>query len=443
MPAKLLTDVLLRSAKPGAEIFDARTKGLCFRITPAGAKGFSFRYQLNGSKKFRRVTLGAWPAMSLVEARDKAAALRDKIREGDDPAREREARVAAIREVEMREALTVADLVKKYLDHAEKTKRSWKNDEGFLRRDVVPAWGDRAAASITQQEVATRLREIAERTPIGGNRVRSVLLSMFGFAAAEGLLAFNPVAGTRKPHREAKEGIERYLSDPELRVMWRQIEAARLDDNLRDALFLLALTGARAAEITGLRLHEIHDIDDGAQARIELPSSRTKQKRRHVVPLSPPAVLILRKAIARRERMIALDPLWDAGQSDALFQSRYSDVAMLARHSLSHALRRILQRLECKGDDAQIERQLQQDRPTPHALRRTLASGLSRLGTRREVVRAVLGHSQGDVLAHHYDSYELLPEKREALRTWGAHVGRLLAPQPDGADVVPLAEKRR
>jgi integrase len=117
------------------------------------------------------------------------------------------------------------------------------------------------------------------------------------------------------------------------------------------------------------------------------------------------------------------------GKPEFVFASKFSERARLARHSLSQALIRIIDDLDEAGDDAETVARLKTDRPTPHDLRRTLATGLARLGIPRDDRLAVLAHAYGDV--HEiYDHYERLPQKRAALEIWERHLRKVIADQP-------------
>ena len=74
MPAKMLTDALLRGqdAAPGEklrELWDSRVSGLCLRISPGGARTWTFRYRPKDSTSFKRLSLGAYPEVGLALAR--------------------------------------------------------------------------------------------------------------------------------------------------------------------------------------------------------------------------------------------------------------------------------------------------------------------------------------------------------------------------------------
>jgi integrase len=420
MPKQVLTDALVKSvSSPPAgilELWDERCPGLCLRVMPTGRKVWSLRYRPLGSAKNKRLSLGTYPTLSLSKARVEAEANRALARKGSDPARERADRKARAQSEEASPALTFDRLSDLYLsNYAKKRKTSWANDDGYLKRDVRPAWGSKLAETVTKADVAALLLRISERAPVTANRVRSVLVTLFQWAVDEGLLTASPMIGVRKPHRERRQAVDRVMTDAELAVLWRAIEAARLEPALRVALKVLALTGQRPNEVAGLAVRELMDLGDPTQARVEIPAQRMKARRRHVVPLTPSVVALIQ------------DRLRSNPDSEHVFASRYGQVARVARHSLSQAMRRIISGLDESGPDAAVVRGLKADPPTPHAFRRTVATGLARLGVAREDRKAVLAHVEGDVLGGHYDAYDRMAEKRRALEAWDQHVSRLLA----------------
>ena len=76
--------------------------------------------------------------------------------------------------------------------YAKRRKASWKNDELYLRAHVRPAWGPRDAALITRQDATRLLFTIAEKAPVSANRVRSILMQVFGWAVEPGSSAKRP-----------------------------------------------------------------------------------------------------------------------------------------------------------------------------------------------------------------------------------------------------------
>jgi integrase len=434
LPIETLTDARIRSAAPPKtgilELWDGKTSGLCFRVMKSGVRSWTFRYRPRSGAAFRRVTLGRYPALSLVEARGAAERLRDRVRTGADPQQQTRADREALRAAPTE--LTFDALADLYIErYAKRQKASWKNDEGYLRANARPAWGKREAASITCQDAARLLFDVVAVAPISANRLRSVLVKLFGWACESALLSDNPMLGVKKPHRESK-GKTRTLNDHEIRVLWHALEKAEAAPGILAALKSLLLLGQRPGEVAGMAINELHHLNDERTAHWELPPSRMKARRAHMVPLPPLARAIVVAEIARQR---------DADQKakpEFVFASKFVERARLARHSLSQALSRIIEELDESSDDADTVANLKADRPTPHDLRRTLATGLSRLGIPRDDRLAVLAHSYGDV--HDvYDQYERLPQKRAALEMWELHLRRLIADQPQtDSRVLPL-----
>jgi len=193
----------------------------------------------------------------------------------------------------------------------------------------------------------------------------------------------------------------------------------------------IGLADARPGEVAGMARDELVRLGDAREAAWEIPPERMKARRPHVVPLPPFARGLVEAAMASRNGT--------AGEGGFIFASRFADRQRLARHSLSQALRRVIDGLEAVGEDAEAVARLKADPPTPHDLRRTLASGLSRLGIPREDRQAVLAHVHDDVHAV-YDRYERTREKRIALEAWERHVSAVLANAP-GYNVLQLRRR--
>ena len=90
MPTKTLTDRFVAGAKIPGTYFDETITGLGVRVTPAGSKLWSFVYRVNGGGP-QWMTLGSYPALSLVKAREKAKALRRLVDDNRDPIAEKKA----------------------------------------------------------------------------------------------------------------------------------------------------------------------------------------------------------------------------------------------------------------------------------------------------------------------------------------------------------------
>jgi hypothetical protein len=135
MPRLSFTAPTVKGLRPPAsgqvDYFDAYLPGFGCRVSYGGKKSWIVLYRHNGVKK--RLTLGSAKNISLADARDLAREALGQADKGQDPATAKRLR---------RTAETVKDLAEAYLEeHAKPEKRSWKKDEGYLRRTVIPELG--------------------------------------------------------------------------------------------------------------------------------------------------------------------------------------------------------------------------------------------------------------------------------------------------------------
>lgn len=272
---------LAAPAKGNRIVYDDRVRGFGCRITAAGAKSFVLNYRAGGRE--RRVTIGAWPAWTVVAARHQAAGLRREIDRGVDPLAERKAN---------REAPTVADLAHRYeAEHLPgKRPRSADEDRALIRDYILPALGRLKVADVTKADVDKLHRQITTAgKPVRANRMLSCLKTMFACALEWGLRLDNPARGGRGGVKmNPEDGRERFLSPAEVARLAEVLDR-HPERTTASLIKFLVLTGARFGEAAGARWDQI----DLRLATWTKPSSSTKDKRQHVVPLSAPALALL------------------------------------------------------------------------------------------------------------------------------------------------------
>jgi integrase len=386
MARRHLTDRVMRSLRTNRvqeDVYDTGLKGFGVRVSRAGTRTFFVRYRAAGQN--RRLQLGSYPEMSLGDARDRArAALGDVARDLDPMAKLGRGR----------EGVTFGDLASEYLErHAKRNKRSWKEDQGTLDRDLLPAWCERKADSISRAEVHQVLDAVVGRgAPVMANRVLAVTRRVFNWGLRRDLVERNPCAGIKRPTPETRR--DRVLAEREIEALWRAW--AKESQPIRAAFCLLLLTAQRMNEVLSMRWDQIHgDL-------WTIPGESTKVKRAHSVPLSAEAQSIL----AELER--------SRGEQWVMPSPRQPG-ARLAGTSLAHAGERIRRALGFEW--------------RPHDLRRTAASHMAAAGLSRFVIARILNHADSSVTAV-YDRHSYLPEMREALARWGRRVGEIVG---DGA----------
>jgi integrase len=406
--------------------------GLYFIVQPSGVKSWALRYRRRSDGKAIKHTIGGYPAVTLKDARAAATVLRAEIERGGDPhgakvvARRRAAEVNDSFEAVARRFIT---------DHQFRSKRAWKwtarllglavdteaavepkecpplvvirdgskDHCGRRRVSLADRWGTRRIGDITDTDIVYALDQISAHAPIAANRLHAVLSNLFGWAKGKRLVAANPCADLNRPAEERPR--DRVLADGELRKVW--LAAGELGHPHAGIVRLLILTGQRRNEIAGLRWSEI-DLEERA---LHLPAARTKNGRPHDVPLSASALAVV----------AGLPRLSDA---ERVFTVRRKPIANFSHMKV---------RLDAASGVAGW---------TLHDLRRTVASGLQKLGVRLEVTESVLNHRSGSMagIVGIYQRHDYAAEKRDALARWADHVEDIVKGKP-AAKVVSLRSR--
>lgn len=384
-----LTERAVKAAEPvpGRKIFlfDDECLGFALSISASGSKRFVLDYTI--ARRQRRMTIGAWPAWSVVAAREEAQLLKREIDRGVDPLDQRAA---------VRDAPTIADLARVYREqHLPRlARRNASDQESMLDKLILPEWSGRKVADITPADVERFLDKVAlgrarprkakpknkrrrplapaRPTPVRANRCGEVLRKMFAIAISERMRADNPAAKFRKLPEVARES---FLSPDEVVRLAQALEAAE-DQRAADIIRLCMLTGARLGEVRCARFEQFN-LALGIWTK---QAAQTKQRRVHRLPVSPDTVALVRS----RRAAVGADCPW-------LFPGEVEGKPV-------QEIRRFWARIkrEAKLPDIRV-----------HDLRHTFASLLVSGGASLEMIGKLLGHTQAqttDRYAHLLDS---------------------------------------
>ena len=286
-----LTEIQIRKAKPTDKPLKLSDgKGLYLLLTPTGSKLWRWKYRVDGKEKL--MTLGAYPDMSLAQARMRHEDERRVLLAGIDPMAQRKADKHARQLAADNSFATVAGL----WWASWKAARSDNHVESVMRRlksDVFPAIGTRPIAEIEAPELVRMAKAIEARGALDiAKRALQTTGQVFRYAIAHGLATRNPAADIKPSDVLASRKKENYarLDAKELPELMRKIEGYQGTPTTRLAIKLMALTFVRTSELIGARWAEF-DLD---AARWDIPAHRMKMKTPHVVPLSTQAVEVLR-----------------------------------------------------------------------------------------------------------------------------------------------------
>lgn len=370
----------------------------------AASRTWVFRVQFRGKRT--RLTLGHLPTMSLAQARDEARRLHEGAKQGIDPRRAVQARREPPGPASSAKH-TVGHLADEFITRFVKPNRKRPADaEANLKRDILRVWKHRDARSITPREVIDFLDEIVDRgAPVQANRTARLLDQLFRFGVQRRLVDSSPVVlltppgGVEKPRK-------RVLSDDELKAFLKDPKACTRQSKLMHAILILLFTGARRGELVQARWDEI----DWEAKTWTVPDESHKEDEGYICPLTDQAIQHFRGL-----QKFATKSPW-------MFPTKGAPGRGMKPKELSRSLLRCEERFKKQG----IEKF------TLHDLRRTIRTGLARLGVLPHIAERILSHRQPGVVGV-YDRYQYLKEKRDALEQWAAHVEGLRPKAPSNA----------
>jgi len=496
-----ITDKAMQ-AKPGEKdiwLKDDAPRGqgrLEGRITPAGSRIFYYRYTTaEGARE--RITIGPYSArgdggatFTVQQAREKVAYFQSLHRSGFRQVRAyvkdkheeelrlaQEAKEAAAREEQARREaeqqaaaerarrLTVQQLFSRWQatdlrPHVlANGDRQGRKDGGALveqqfRKHVFPLLGERLADEVRRADVM----EVLDRIKAAGlgrttNVVLSSLRQMFTFALVRELVRADPTHGISKKRDGGGKDVERdrYLTEAELVELARLAPGAGLNARTECAIWLILGTACRIGELMGTVWSDatLTDAELQAQAdavnakvgRVDLASKTwkifdTKNQQDHLVHLSDFTVGLFQQLAALREVDDKGKPLpWvfpnSLGKGPVCTKSINKQLQDRQRSEAERMSRR------SKNTNALA---LPGGRWTPHDLRRTAATLMSRLGVAESVIHLCLNHKPQDKLARIYIRDDRMDDRKRAFDALGLHLARLKDGVAVGANVVSIRD---
>lgn len=395
---RALTDSSIHGLRPEQgqkgwrTISDAGCRGLALRISPTGEKAWAVRVIIGAKRCYH--TLGGYPTVSLAEARSRArgylSASRDEISPEQFDARDRAKK------------LTITIAHGEYLSAIGPTLRpsTIRLKRDMLRQHIHPVLGHRLLTTIRSADVSSLVTAIvAKGFRAQANRAYSELMAFLRWCEQKEYVPGIPSIKRRDMRilgAAREQPRRRTLTESEIIELWAV--AQDIGSLTGDFIRLILLTGQRVAEVRGMKWEEINLRD-----RLwTIPGSRYKTGIDHVVPLSAPLISLLH---AR----------WRENETGFILRGREGG----AFNGQAAAMRRVRKKM---GERADF---------TWHDLRRSMRSGLSRLGIDERTAEMTIGHlPQGMIKT--YDMHDRLTERRDAMERWASYVLGLIKDGIDG-----------
>jgi len=394
-----LTELKLKNLiKKGEAVAISDGGGLTFTLSERGAKrgqgSWVLRYTFNGKKK--ELTLAKYPAISLKDARLMAEKERTRIAKGIDVAQVKQENKREEGKIYNFEAVTQTWLNAEILASDIKHKNI---PQRVITHNLLPVFTGRDIRTITHKQIDTLLTDIVARgAPTVANDVLHYLKRIFKYAVRKGLLEVNILWDyTAKDAGGTEKKRERYLKQEELAALFVAMRETRNFGRQNEiAVHLLLMLCVRKMELLAAKWDDFN-LEQG----LWLLNGNNKTGKELAIPLPMQAIPLLHEL-----------KVFACG-SPYLFASRLVRQNQRFGHVSPDTLNLALTRLEL----GEIEHF------TVHDMRRTARTHLSILGVASDIAERALNHTIKGMEAH-YNQYQFLRERKEALDKWADFLER-------------------
>lgn len=375
-----------------ARYYKREARGFTIRVMPTGLKTWFYIYTWNGRRK--HLNLGSYPGVTLAKARELYTAAYTLHQQGIDPSPDKKGGQSSA---------GVADNTFGYFAGLYQAWAIQKHSAGYnttikyaLPKHILPYWSDLEIAKIGRRDAIQLLERVAATAPGNTSNICKVASAIFEYAIQRNHIELNPMYRLSRAVPELKQTYrDRILDDNEIKHIWKEVDAGPGDAVTKRALKLILVTAQRPGEVAGMHRREI----EGSTWTI--PKERMKMKAGdHIVHLTPTALALI-------------------GDAEGYIFPTNSDVPCIGRAAISSLVSR--KEMTRKGITRDTGKLAYYGLPrwTPHDLRRTARTNMSRCRIPSEHSEAVIAHAKPGIQKI-YDKWDYLEEKKEALQKWEA-----------------------
>ena len=360
--------------------------GLTLQRQPSGAWSWFYRYRFGG--KPSRLSLGAYPTVTLAQAREAHKKAKDTVKQGINPSQER-------KEVKLKQAVAIQNYFKSV---ARAWLESWRGDKtevhaakvwANLEKDVFTVMGNHPVESVKPSLIRLAVQGVVKRGALDtAARVHQYIRSVLNYAVAHELIEANPAIGLLLndiiPKRKTKN--QERIDLKELPQLLRDMDAYDGHVLTRYALQLINMTFVRTKELIEAEWSEI-DLVAGVWT---IAPHRMKMKTMHLVPLS-------RQVVALLVQLRAI-----TGGQRYLFPSIKGDGRTMSNNTILYALYRMGYR----------------GRMTGHGYRGVASTALNEQGYDERHIELQLAHLTGNATQRAYDHAKHMIERTKMMQDW-------------------------
>ena len=386
----MLTDTQIKSFKPKEKLYrKTDSHGLTLEIAVSGSKIWRLRYRFDN--KYNMMTLGYYPGMSLLDARQSRDKNKQLIKQGFNPKEHKN-----VQEVN---SLTFKDM---FVEWHHNKKDEWSDNyaHDVIQRAecyLIPFIGSKPIGRITAPEILRILKDIESRDLIDTlGKIKGIASRVFSYAVGMGVITVNPVRDLPNDvFKKKKQKHYATITDPkEIGWLLRTIEGHKGSYQVRNALIMAPYVFLRPGELVNLTWDEV-DFNDRI---IRVKGARMKMKKDHLIPMSGQVLDIL-KNLSYIET-----------NSNYVFSSPRNKNKPITTNALLVSIRSL---------------GISKEQFTTHGYRHMASTRLNELGYRSDVIERQLSHTEPNKVKAAYNHAEHLDNRKKMMNEWGDYLDQL------------------
>lgn len=390
---KPLTNTEVKQAKPKDKIYTLSDgAGLQLRIKPNGSKLWLFDYLRPYTKKRTSLSFGSYPAISLAEARSKRNTARELLAKDIDPQEQRDetSRLNDVAHNNTLEHIAAKWLqVKRTTVSKEHAADTWRS----LELHIFPNLGKVPIHKVSAIKTIDIIQPIASKGSLETvKRLCQRLNEIMIYAVNTGIITTNPLTGINKAFQNPVKQHLPTLKPEELPLLMTTLSQASIKITTRCLIEWQLHTMVRPSEAAGTRWDEF-DLEN---ALWEIPLERMKQKKPHVIPLTPQCIELLE----------VMKPI--SSRSEFVFPSDRNPKTHTNPQTANMALKRM-------GFDKQL---------VAHGLRSIASTVLNEQGFDADVIEAALAHTGKNEVRSAYNRTNYLERRKPVMIWWSEYIDK-------------------
>lgn len=395
----MLNDIQCRNAKPQAKPYKLTDgNGLYLEVKPNGVKAWRYRFKLSGNESV--FAIGDYPTIPLVDARKKREEARDLVKQGINPAHNRQQeKIKRVQE----DANTFEAVALKWLSLKDWEEVTKNRRLDMLQRVVFPSIGALPVKQVKSKILLAVLKAAADKNGVSVMaEAKRTIYGIFSLALEDEMVEGNPVLEWELSLPKNKTQHKRALAYEEIGQLLRDLDGYQRNFQTVAAFRLMWLTLCRPSEAIEAQWSEF-DLD---AAIWRIPAERMKKRKEHVMPLPTQSVEVLR----------AMHGI--TGQHVHVFPNRDDRTKPMT----DAAMRQALKNMGWSG------------KYSPHATRTTGSTKLNEMGYRSDWIEKQLAHTEVNAVRRTYNHADYLTDRAKMMQHWADFIGGLEA----GGKVLPF-----